>query len=156
MIHCISDKKGVIFDRCAFQRISYNDIPNIESRVQTIFPDILWAECMNPTEISQQNHIREKILRFNYLWIYVFRNKPNSIMNHQSIYKDIQSGNGNFVETCLTPIKSEEVFTLEFKWLREILDGMSQEMGEGSRHYSYYTGDSNEGRSFREIIDETG
>ncbi|MCY3724853.1 MAG: hypothetical protein OXG97_21770 [Candidatus Poribacteria bacterium] len=110
---------------------------------------------MNPTDSSQQNHIREKILRFNYLWIYVYRNKPNSTMFHQAIYKDIQSGNGKFVETCLTPIKSEEVFTLEFKFIREILDGMTQEMGEGSRNYSYYTEDSNKGKSFREIIDET-
>lgn len=154
MIHCISDKKGVIFDRSAFQKIPYNDIPNIQKSFQTIFPDILWAECMNPTKISQKNHIREKMLRFNYLWIYVYRNKPNSIMNHQGIYKDIQSGNGNFIETCLTPIKPEEILTLDFKWTREILDNMSKKMGDGSRRYSYHIGDSNEGKSFKEMIDE--
>ena len=154
MVELITNKKSVIFDRCGFQKISDNHIPNIENNFQVVFPDILWAECMNPTKTSQQNYIREKILRFKYLWIYVYRSKPNSTMFHQAIYKDIQSGNGNFIETTLTPIESEEVFTLDFKWMREWMDSMSKKMGDGKRRYSYYMGDSNERKSFREMINE--
>ena len=71
MLHIVSDKKIILFDRSAFERLSYSDIEKVEARFNILCPDVFLSECFNPSDNSRKKALEEKILSFNRICIFV-------------------------------------------------------------------------------------
>lgn len=149
MIHLISDKKRIIFDRSGFEKLSYSDIEKVKSIFDVVFPDVLLSEIFNPSNSNRKKALEQKLLKFDSIFIFT-RGDGTSILSHQGIYRNILSG--QFQDTNLAYIKPQEVLeSLNFKWLREYMDQSNRNLNQ--RGYHYHLDGSDEGKSFNDLMD---
>ena len=148
MLHLVSHKKKIIFDRSGFEKLSYSDIEKTEQTFDVVFPDVLLSECLNPSKPSRKKSLERKLLRFSYIWIFTHAD-CESIISHEGIRRDIQLN--QFQDTVLLCVKTQEVLeSLDFKWLRNFMDDKNRDINQ--RGYNYYLDGSDEGQSFNDLI----
>ena len=148
MIHLVSDKSRIIFDRSGFERLSYPDIERTQQILDVVFPDVLLSECLNPSKPSRKKLLNKKLLKFSYIWIFT-RADCESIISHEGIRRDIQLN--QFQDTVLLCVRTQEVLeSLDFKWLRNFMDDKNRDINQ--RGYNYYLDGLDEGKSFNDLI----
>lgn len=149
MLHIVSDKKIILFDRSAFERLSYSDIEKVEARFNILCPDVFLSECFNPSDNSRKKALEEKILSFNRICIFV-HSGGSELLTHNGIYENLLSR--QFQDINLEYIKPQIVLeSLSLKWLREFMQKNSVDLNQ--RGYSIYIDGSDEGKSLKEAID---
>ena len=152
MSYPFSDKKIILFDRSAFEKLSYSYIEKVKTRFNILCPDVFLAECINPSNSARKQSLKEKLLCFDYLLIFLHENS-NDILSHYGILEIINSGKfGDINLKCLQYRHPEVVLkSLSLKWLRDFIKRNSHDINQ--RGYDFYVDGSNEGRSFNEVID---
>ena len=149
MLHIVSDKKIILFDRSAFERLSYSDIEKVKTRFNILCPDVFLSECINPSDSCRKKALEEKILSFDFI-LFFLHSGSNELLTHYGIWENIISG--RFQDMNLEYIKPQIVLeSLNLKWLRETMERNSNDINQ--RSYNIYVDDSDEGKSFKEFID---
>ena len=147
MLHIVSYKKRILFDRSAFERLSFSDIEKVETRFDILCPDVFLSECFNPSDNSRKKVIEDKILSFDRICIFV-EDGGSQLLSHNGIYENIRSGQSQ--DMSLEYVKPQKVVdSLDLKWLREVMEGMSVDLNQ--RGYIFVDG-SDEGKSLKEAI----
>ena len=72
MLYQYSDKKKILFDRSAFEKLTYSDIERVKTRFNILCPDVFLAECINPSKSDRKKILEDKILSFDSLLIFLF------------------------------------------------------------------------------------
>ena len=152
MLYQYSDKKKILFDRSAFERLACSDIERVKTRFNILCPDVFLAECINPSKSARKKIIEEKILRFDSLLVFLSENS-NEILSHYGIMEIINSGQFEDINLKCLQYKHPEVVlkSLSLKWLRDFMKRNSNDLNQ--RGYDFYVDGSNEGRSLKETID---
>lgn len=70
MLHLISDKKTIIFDRSGFEKLAYSDIEKVESIFDVVFPDVLLSEIFNPSDSNRKKVLEQKLLKFDRIYLF--------------------------------------------------------------------------------------
>ena len=149
MLHLVSYKKTILFDRSVFERLSFCDIEKVKEKFEILCPDVFLSECFNPSDNCRKKVLKEKILSLGSVLIFV-HNGGNELLSHFGIYANIRSG--QFQDNNLAYMSSQTVLeSLDLKWLRNMMD--SYNINPNQRGYDYYLDDSDEGKSFNDLID---
>ena len=149
MLHLISDKKTIIFDRSGFEKLAYSAIEKVELIFDAVFPDVLLSEIFNPRDSNRKKALEQKLLKFDRIYLFT-HNDGASVISHNGIFKNIMSG--KFPYAYFACIKPQEVLeSVNFKWLREYMDIKNRNLNQ--RGYHYYLDGSDEGKSFNNLID---
>ena len=149
MLHLISNKKTIIFDRSGFEKLTYFAIEKVESIFDVVFPDVLLSEIFNPSDSNRKKLLEQKLLKFNRIYLFT-HDDGASVISHNGIFKNIMSG--KFPHAYFTCIKPQEVLeSVNFKWLREYMDSKNRNLNQ--RGYHYHLDGSDEGQSFNNLID---
>ena len=149
MLHLVSYKKTILFDRSAFERLSFCDIEKVKEGFEILCPDVFLSECFNPSDNCRKKVLKGKILSFDRVWIFV-HSGGNELLSHFGIYANINTTD-QFQDNNLAYMSSQTVLeSLDLKWLRNMMD--SYKINPDQRGYDYYLDDSDEGKSFNDLI----
>lgn len=149
MLHLISNKKTIIFDRSSYEKLGHSNIEKVESIFDVVFPDVLLSEIFNPSDNNRKKTLKQKLLKFDRIYLFTHSDGTN-IISHYGIFENIISGKfpyANFL--CIKP--QEVLESVNFKWLREYMDSSNRNLNQ--RGYHYYLDGSDEGKSFKNLID---
>lgn len=151
MFEAVSYKKRLVLDRSGFQKLSDADIEKIPNVFDVVFPDILLAEIFNPSKEKMKKYLEEKLLKFQYIWVFL-HTQTNSFCNFHGIYSNLESV-GNYGDIALECISPQEILDspVRFKWLRDSVDASCLDLNRRSNIYC--VGDSDNRVTFNDMID---
>lgn len=151
MFEAVSHKKRLVLDRSGFQKLSDADIEKIPNVFDVVFPDILLAEIFNPSKENMKQYLEEKLLKFEYIWVFL-HTETNSFCNFHGIYSNLESV-GHYGDIALECIRPQEILDspVRLKWLRDVVDASGVDLDGKSDIYHV---DNNENKlSFNDMID---
>lgn len=151
MFETVSYKKRLVLDRSGFQKLSDADIEKIPNVFDVVFPDILLAEIFNPSKENMKQYLEEKLLKFEYIWVFL-HTETNSFCNFHGIYSNLESV-GHYGDIALECISPQEILDspVRFKWLRDAVNDSNKDLNK--RLYDYFVDGSPDGMSLKEMID---
>ena len=68
MLYQYSDKKKILFDRSAFEKLTYSDIERVKTRFNILCPDVFLAECINPSKSARKKILEKKYYVLILCW----------------------------------------------------------------------------------------
>lgn len=151
MFETVSYKKTLVLDRSGFQKLSDTDIEKIQNVFDVVFPDILLAEIFNPSKENMKQYLEEKLLKFEYIWVFL-HTETSSFCSFHGIYSNLESV-GHYGDIALTCISPQEILDspVRFTWLRDSADASC--LDPNRRPTMYCIGGSDNRLTFNDMID---